>query len=47
MRGEFNGVQALMREKIPHAIYVHCYAHKLNLVLVKSIKDTSGYKQLF
>ena len=33
MSGCNSGVQALIREKYPQAIYVHCYAHRLNLVL--------------
>ena len=33
MSGEFNGVQAKIKEFVPDAIFIHCYAHKLNLVL--------------
>ena len=34
MSGNNAGVQTLLREQyIPKAIYVHCYAHKLNLVI--------------
>jgi hypothetical protein len=33
MSGCTNGVQALIREKAPAAIYVHCSSHTLNLVL--------------
>lgn len=33
MKGEVGGVQARFREKHPEAVYVHCYAHELNLVL--------------
>ena len=34
MSGSNAGVQALLRQQyIPNAIYVHCYAHKLNLVI--------------
>ena len=34
MSGNNAGVQALLRQQyIPNAIYVHCYAHKLNLVI--------------
>uniref|UniRef100_A0A672RED2 DUF4371 domain-containing protein n=1 Tax=Sinocyclocheilus grahami TaxID=75366 RepID=A0A672RED2_SINGR len=33
MSGAAGGVQSLFREKHPEAIYIHCYAHELNLVL--------------
>ncbi|CAF3185474.1 unnamed protein product, partial [Rotaria sp. Silwood2] len=34
MSGNNAGIQALLRQQyIPNAIYVHCYAHKLNLVI--------------
>ena len=28
MRGEFNGVQKLIRDENPYAFYVHCFAHQ-------------------
>jgi hypothetical protein len=34
MRGEFNGVQKLIRDENPYAFYVHCFAHQLQLVIV-------------
>jgi hypothetical protein len=34
MRGEFNGLQKNILELNPHAYYVHCFAHKLQLVVV-------------
>ncbi|XP_052771149.1 zinc finger MYM-type protein 1-like [Mya arenaria] len=36
MSGKYRGVQALVRERSPHANYVHCKAHCLNLALVHS-----------
>uniref|UniRef100_A0A8D0AYQ8 Zinc finger MYM-type protein 1 n=1 Tax=Sander lucioperca TaxID=283035 RepID=A0A8D0AYQ8_SANLU len=33
MSGAVGGVQARFRERHPEAVYVHCYAHELNLVL--------------
>ncbi|XP_056594206.1 zinc finger MYM-type protein 1-like [Triplophysa dalaica] len=33
MSGAVRGVQAQFRVKHPEAVYVHCYAHELNLVL--------------
>lgn len=41
MSGWASGVQARFREKVPHAIYIHCYAHRLNLVLMNSLKNIS------
>jgi hypothetical protein len=38
MSGQCSGVQKRIRELAPHAIYIHCYAHTLNLVLVDSVK---------
>lgn len=34
MSGHLNGVQAKIKEYHPTAIYVHCMAHHLNLVVV-------------
>lgn len=34
MRGEFNGMQKLIRDANPYAFYVHCFAHQLQLVVV-------------
>ena len=36
MSGIYSGVQALIRADCPSAVYVHCSAHYLNLVLSKS-----------
>lgn len=33
MSGRYNGVAALVRAKFSKAIYIHCYAHRLNLAL--------------
>ncbi|XP_032065573.1 zinc finger MYM-type protein 1-like isoform X2 [Thamnophis elegans] len=38
MTSELNGVQAKIKEKVPEAMFTHCYAHKLNLVLFNSAK---------
>ncbi|XP_053567618.1 zinc finger MYM-type protein 1 [Bombina bombina] len=39
MASELNGVQAKIKEKVPEATFMHCYAHKLNLVLLHSAKS--------
>lgn len=36
MSGCFNGVQSIIREKHPLALYVHCSSHNLNLALAHS-----------
>ncbi|KAL5680742.1 hypothetical protein ACJX0J_007127, partial [Zea mays] len=33
MRGEFNGLQKLIRDENPFAFYVHCFAHQLQLIV--------------
>ncbi|XP_025192174.1 uncharacterized protein LOC112592365 [Melanaphis sacchari] len=33
MAGNLNGLQARIKEIAPNALFTHCYAHKLNLVL--------------
>ncbi|KAK1414141.1 hypothetical protein QVD17_29882 [Tagetes erecta] len=33
MRGQWNGLQALVRKNCPYAYYVHCFAHRLQLAL--------------
>lgn len=38
MSGHLNGVQAIIRETVPRALYVHCSAHSLNLALLHSCK---------
>ena len=38
MSGWATGVQARIRDVYPQAIYIHCHAHRLNLVLVNSMK---------
>ena len=40
MSGHVAGVQALLKKRYPWLIYVHCMAHRLSLVVVKSIKVT-------
>lgn len=47
MSGKFNGVQAHIRDIVPSALYVHCAAHSLNLVVsnacdLPSIRNCMG-----
>ena len=39
MSGKNNGVQKRIKEVAPQAMYVHCHAHCLNLVLVDCVKN--------
>ena len=36
LSGSRNGVQARAKDHYPFAHFIHCYAHKLNLVIQKS-----------
>ncbi|KAF0747851.1 zinc finger MYM-type protein 1-like, partial [Aphis craccivora] len=47
MSGRLNGVQKLFRDEVPQAIYVHCYNHKLNLVITDICKNISDVKLFF
>jgi len=47
MSGKCRGVQAIICEKYPHALYVHCAAHSLNLAVstasnIKPIRNCLG-----
>jgi hypothetical protein len=37
--GELNGLQTKVRDKFPNAMFIHCTAHKLNLVLSQSVSS--------
>lgn len=46
MSGHLSGVQARIKEYSEMALYVHCYAHRLNLVVVdccKSVKFAADF----
>ena len=47
MNGKCSGVQQRIREVAPHAIYIHCYAHNLNLALVDCVKGNSDAREFF
>jgi len=47
MSEEFNEVQAKFREKVPHAVYVHCQAQRLNLVFTDCLKNNSVLSKFF
>jgi len=39
MSGHLGGMQAKLKDKFPTAIYTHCMAHRLNLVVVNMCKN--------
>lgn len=47
MSGEFSGVQERIRSEVPHAIYIHCYAHRLNLCLVQTLQNIPYISNFF
>ena len=47
MSGWANGVQAKIKEVSPKAMYVHCHSHRLNLVLVDSMRYIPELSDLF
>ena len=47
MSGRCSGVQTRIRELCPKAIYVHCFAHRLNLVIVDVVHNTARADDLF
>jgi hypothetical protein len=38
MSGQKGGVQTKLKQIYPYAIYIHCMAHKLNIVIVDTCK---------
>lgn len=47
MSGSFTGVQKRIADIVPHAVYIHCYAHRLNLCLLNSIQDIRSVVNFF
>lgn len=47
MSGVHNGVQEKFREEVPQAIYIHCHAHRLNLVLVDCVRNVKPAGDFF
>ncbi|GBL72855.1 hypothetical protein AVEN_128053-1 [Araneus ventricosus] len=45
--GQYTGMQALIKSSNPESIFVHCYAHVLNLVLLQSISNIRECKIFF
>jgi hypothetical protein len=47
MSGRVNGVQKLLRDEVENALYVHCYNHRLNLVVVDICKNLPSGNSFF
>jgi hypothetical protein len=47
MRGEFNGLRALIMRENSSAYYVHCFAHQLQLVIVAVAKKNDDASDFF
>ncbi|XP_078146200.1 zinc finger MYM-type protein 1-like [Centroberyx gerrardi] len=47
MASGLNGVQAKVKETIPQALFVHCYAHTLNLVMAQGASKIRECKVFF
>ena len=47
MRGRCSGVQQRIKEIAPQAVYVHCYAHCLNLALVDTTRIVREASEFF
>jgi len=47
MRGEFNGLKALILNSNPSAYYVHCFAHRFQLTLVAVTKKHNEVGDVF
>jgi hypothetical protein len=47
MRGEFNGLRALVLRESKSAYYVHCFAHQLQLVIVAVAKKNDDISDFF
>ncbi|CAN1133075.1 Zinc finger MYM-type protein 1 [Linum perenne] len=47
MRGEWNGLKALFLKDHPRAYYIHCMAHRLQLVLMAAAKEVHSVHEFF
>jgi len=47
MRVVYNGLQAIVKEPNPFAMYVWCYAHRLSLIIVDAVSSCTEARDLF
>ena len=45
--GNRNGVQARVKKLAPHALFVHCHCHMLQLACVQVANETPGIKHVY
>ena len=45
--GKHNGVQSLLKKNSPHAVFVHCHCHLLQLACVQTAKAITGIKYVY
>ncbi|XP_060846566.1 zinc finger MYM-type protein 1-like [Rhopalosiphum padi] len=44
MAGNQNGVQAIIKKTYPKALFIHCYAHQLNLIFLHGSKNIKSVR---
>lgn len=47
MRGSYNGLQSLVKKENPQAMYVWCWAHRFNLVIIDAVSCCIEARDLF
>ena len=47
MRGQLSGIQKRIHDNARYAYELHCYRHRLNLVLINAIKHIPGSADVF
>ncbi|XP_076330047.1 zinc finger protein 862-like [Tachypleus tridentatus] len=47
MSGHISGIQERFRREVSHVVYVHCHAHRLNLVLVDCVHNVQAPAEFF
>lgn len=47
MRGRYNGLQQLIRNENPQAIFIWCFSHRLNLIVADAVSVCSNAMDLF
>ena len=45
--GSRTGVQTRLKKHLPHAIFVHCHCHLLQLACVQAANSTAGIKHVY
>ena len=45
--GKNTGVQARLKKHVPHAVFVHCHCHLLQLACLQAANSTTGIKHVY